>query len=308
MPVLDQEFFARAFGCDAGSLGEALRARIAGSGFRYQALEKPERDATILRVLRRLESGEVTRVGEHRQEVWERGWEENLEAYSREGFALESLLPRFIRPEPMIRVDADFVRAENPRFEFEFHDVVRRWICRRFMQGVSAVYEFGCGSSYNLVACAEELPGVRLVGLDWAMSAVRLASLIGEKRNLPLVGKRFNLFDPDSALEIGPGDAALTICALEQVGPKHGAFVDYLLEKRPAVCVHMEPIVDFYEQENLVDHLAIRFHNSRGYLSGFLGHLRDLESSGRIELIEARRLRFGSLFHEGYSVVAWRVR
>ena len=35
-------------------------------------------------------------------------------------------------------------------------------------------------------------------------------------------------------------------------------------------------------------------------------HLKDLAAKGRIEILEIRRFYFGSIYHEGYSYVAWR--
>ena len=99
---------------------------------------------------------------------------------------------------------------------------------------------------------------------------------------------------------------ALRNSALEQVGPRHEPFVDFLLERKPSICVNMEPLVDLYDGKQLIDYLAIRYHRKRGYLEGFLPRLEELRSQGRIEILETRRFFFGSLFHEGYSYVAWR--
>jgi hypothetical protein len=301
--------FERALGVAAGALPAALQDRIRAADFRYEPLTPAERDAVILAVTKRVDSGELSRVGEHRQAVWEKGWEENLDAFAGKGFALESLVPRFFRPEPIVRLRQDYVRAGDAKFEFHFHDILRRWLFAEFMAGADAVYEFGSGSAYNLVAFAGEARrGMKFVGLDWAESAVRLTDLVGRTHGLTLTGRRFDFFHPDESLEIGPGDVALTISALEQVGARHGEFLDFLLRKRPKVCVHMEPMLDLYDPENLADYLAIRFHTARNYLSGFLGRLRQLETERKIEIMKVHRAEFGSLYHESYSLVVWRPR
>ena len=68
----------------------------------------------------------------------------------------------------------------------------------------------------------------------------------------------------------------------------------------------MEPIEDLYDEDNLADYLALRYHRKRGYLSGFLPRLRTLETEGKIRILEIRRMFFGSLYHEGYSFVVWK--
>lgn len=308
-PALSVKDFERAFGVSCGALPASVQDRIGRADFRYQSIAPAERDAVILRVLQRVDSGELTRVGAHRKDVWEKGWEENLDAFSSKGFALESLVPRFVRPEVIVRLNQDYVRALNPEFEFHFHDVVRRWMFLEFMADADSVYEFGSGSAYNLVSFSEEdRRGMKFVGLDWADSAVKLANVIGRNHKINLTGRQFDFFHPDATLEIGPGDAALTFCALEQVGLQHEEFLQFLLRKRPRICVHMEPLVDLYDPKNLVDYLAIRFHTYRHYLSGFLPRLRELEQEKRIEILKVQRLHFGSIFHEGYSLVVWRPR
>jgi SAM-dependent methyltransferase len=298
--------FADMLGTVPAQLADSVCDAIKRADFRYEKLTQAERDDVILRVLKRIDSGHLTKVGEHRKEIWERGWEENLDAFSSKGFALETLIPRFMRPEPTLRLRQDYVKAINPNFEFFFHDVVRRWLYTAYMADCDSVYEFGSGSAYNLVAIAELAPHLKLVGLDWAASAVSLANLIGENHKINLSGRKFDFFHPDPELSLGSGDAALTICALEQVGPRHEEFLDFLLLKRPSICVHMEPILDLYDPDNLVDSLAIRFHNFRHYLTGFLPRLNQMQADGKIELLKVCRLGFGSLFHEGYSIVVWR--
>jgi hypothetical protein len=90
------------------------------------------------------------------------------------------------------------------------------------------------------------------------------------------------------------------------VGPRHEAFLQFLLQQRPRVCVHMEPMLELYDPRNDVDALAIQYHTTRGYLSGFLPRLWQLEAEGRIDMLQVQRMQFGSLFHEAYSIVVWR--
>jgi hypothetical protein len=283
-----------------------VREAIGAADFRYERLTPTERDAVIHGVRDRLESGELSRVGEHRQDVWNTGWSENLEAFATSGFALESLVPRFIKTGPIVRLDQDYVRRIDPAFEFRFHDVIRRWLYLEYMADVSRIVEFGSGSAYNLVAISELAPDTTLVGLDWAESAVALTNAIGEKRGLSLTGRRFDFFHPDHTVMLGPGTAALTISALEQIGPRHEPFFEFVLAQRPQICVHMEPVLELYDAANEADALAIQYHTTRGYLNGFLPRLRALEAEGRAEVLQSRRLRFGSLYHEAYSVIVWR--
>ncbi len=70
--------------------------------------------------------------------------------------------------------------------------------------------------------------------------------------------------------------------------------------------MHAEPLAELYDENSLIDCLALKYHRARGYLNGFLTRLTELAEEGRIEIIVKKRVPFGSHFHEGYSIVVWR--
>lgn len=82
---LDLVDFAHAFGTTPGQISANLREQIERSDFRYRKLTQCERDQIIFRVLKRIHSGELSKVGEHRKEIWEKGWEENLNEFASKG-------------------------------------------------------------------------------------------------------------------------------------------------------------------------------------------------------------------------------
>ena len=300
------EDFARVFGISPGAMPDTCRKLIANADFSYEVPSVTRHDDIVLGVLQHLDSGAPTQVGPQRAELWERCWAENLDKFIGSEYELEALVPKFIKPDQPVRLNQQYVLPRNPAFELAFFQVCRAFYFHKYLSGIPAAYEFGCGTGFNLVALGQQIPGVSLHGLDWSPSACEMVNLIGQRHGLDIKGQRFNFFDPDRGMKIAPGSAVITMCALEQVGGKHGAFVDFLLEKRPAICLNMEPIEDLYDESNLADYLALRYHRTRGYLSGFLLRLKALEAEGRLKIMEVRRMYFGSLYHEGYSFVVWR--
>ena len=81
---------------------------------------------------------------------------------------------------------------------------------------------------------------------------------------------------------------------------------DFLLEKKPSLVVHIEPIYEVYDQDILFDYLAAKFHSKRGYTAGYLPRLKELEAKGKIEILNVQRLNFGSLLFEGFTNIIWR--
>jgi len=298
--------FAALFG--VRELPKACAALAAGRDFNYEVPTGEARDGIIRRVLGEIDSDKATVVGEHRAAIWESCWQENLDKFVRAGYDAEKLVPDFFRPQQPMRLRQEYVLPRNPRFELEFFEVCRAFLFERYFAEADAVCEFGCGSGFNLLALARQLPGRKCVGLDWSRSSNEMLNVMGAKTGLDISGRHFDFFAPDARVELGSRSGVLTMAALEQVGPRHGAFLDYLLAGSPGVCVNMEPLAELYDDARLVDHLALRYHRKRGYLDGFLTALRDLEAKRRIEILDVRRFFFGSLYHEAYSYVAWRPR
>ncbi len=306
MQQVTAEDFAALFGLP--SLPPACAELAAKPDFRYEVPAGPARAKILAQVAAHVASNKPTRVGEHRAEIWESCWSDNLQKFIDAGYDAEKLVPDFIKPGQPIRLNQNYVVPASPRFELDFFAVCRAFLFERFFHEAQSVYEFGCGSGFNLLALARQQPGKKLCGLDWSRSSNETLNLVGKKLGVDITGRHFDFFNPDPSLTLGPRAGVLTMCALEQVGPRHGAFLEFLLAKKPAICVNMEPMLELYDENNPVDALAIRFHRKRGYLEGFLPALRRLAEAGRIEILEVKRFKFGSLYHECYSYVAWRTR
>lgn len=301
-----REDFARLFGFTTRQLPEVCQRFADTLDFTYEPADAKTRDDIVLRVLKHMDSEEPTHVGEHRANLWEDCWSGNLRDFISGGHDLERLVPKFIRPGQPIRLNQCYVFPRNPQFELDFFQVCRAYLFDKFFAQAKSVYEFGCGSGFNLVALSKQFPLTRLYGLDWSKSSYEIVNMLRETHGLKISGLPFNFFEPNHDLELDPDAGVLTMCALEQIGPRHEAFVNFLLEKKPSICVNMEPLVDLYDESRLVDYLAVRYHRKRGYLEGYLPYLKDLQSQGKIEIVEIRRFFFGSLYHEGYSYIAWR--
>ena len=306
--TLGLEDFARLFGTSVDALPESCRALIVEGDFRYRVLVGEERDQTVLDVLKRVDSGQFTTAGKEGRGRWEKGWAENLEGFRKSGRDLSELVPKYIRPLQAIRLDQNYVMPRDPNFELKWYEIFQRWLFTTYFQEAKIVYEFGCGSGINLAALATLYPDKCYVGLDWAAASKEIADEMAQAYGWNMKGQQFDFFHPDKSITIDKGATVLTVGALEQTGRNHEAFLEYLLEMSPGLCVNIEPIVEWYDENQLVDHAAIKFHRQRKYWEGFAGRLKQLEEEGRVEILKAKRSYFGSLYLEGYSQVIWRPR
>jgi hypothetical protein len=289
----------------ASSIAEELVAReVAKYDFSYRRLGRMDRDAIIRDILVRLDS--FTKVGEHRYQIWNQSWGELAQRFAASGDDFSVLEPPFIAASPVLRLGQDYARPSEPRFELYWFRVLRHWLFTTYLSEFDSVFEFGCGSGYNLAALAHIYPAKRLVGLDWSESAVALVERIGHCLGGQLTGRRFDFFNPDPELVLNKSSAVMTFAALEQTGLRWAPFVDWLLERKPGLVITMEPALELYDSGSLFDYLAIRYHTGRDYLSGYFPYIQQLASSGKVEILKLNRPRFGSLYHEGYSLLIWR--
>jgi SAM-dependent methyltransferase len=306
MPSLSGVDFAAAFGVEA--LPDECSRLVREHDFRYEFATADDQQKLVLDTLKKLDANQFSVVGEHRKEVWEKGWGENLREFVASGYDAAALLPKYYRGHPFVRFRGQYIRPLDPGFEINFYSVLRTWLFRRFLADVDDIYELGCGTGLNLMLLAKLFPQKRLYGTDWARASVEIVEGLARKYGWHLKGHPLDFFRPDPAFALAPHSAVLTLTALEQVGDRHAALLDYLQSQKPTLCIHVEPIAELYDEGNLLDYLALRYHRQRGYLDKFLTALMKLESEGRIEILLARRTHFGGFYNESYSVVVWRPR
>jgi len=298
--------FARLFGTTVKDIPDDCRELIAGTDFHYKPLSDTEREETLLRVFKTIESDSLSVVGAERQPVWEKGWSENLQSFLEKNGDIDELVPRYYHPGQVLRIYRNYVTTSDPHFEFNFFKVFRRWIFRKYLKDADSIYEFGCGPGHNLAALAEIYPEKSLHGLDWARASRDLVNKIAEVHKYNITGHLFDMFSPDDSLEIPANSAALTFGGLEQLGQNYESFLQFLLKKSPSLCVNVEPLVELYDENRLLDYLAIKYQEKRKYLKGYLNRLRQLETEGAIEILQAQRMLFGNVHYDGWSFVVWR--
>ena len=304
--VLTLEEFARLLGTTSDSISANCRSLIDKHDFRYRILNIEERDQVLLEVLKRIESEQFSLAGKAGKERWEKGWAENRDGFLKGAGDPAELIPKYIRPGQHVRIDQQYATTADPNFEFNWYEIFRLWLFQTYLADVDTVYEFGCGSGFNLAALAKLYPDKKYYGLDWVQASVDIANELGKTYGWDMHGQLFDFFAPDRELRIEENSAVLTIGALEQTGTDYGAFMEYLLDASPKLCIHIEPIIEWYDENNLVDYAGIRFLQKRKYWSGFPKQLEELERKGQAEIVRSRRSYFGSLYVEGYSQLIWR--
>ena len=118
----------------------------------------------------------------------------------------------------------------------------------------------------------------------------------------------FDFFNPNNNVNIQDNSVVFTFAALEQIGDKHEKFVNFLIDKKPSICIHLEPITEVLDSNDKLQNLSIKYIQKRNYLSNFYSSLINLEKEQKIEIIDADRTTIGSYFIEGYSLIVWKTK
>lgn len=303
MKTLTKIEFADLFGVDPASLPLECLSAIDAADFRYEEVLGAERESCFLQALKILDA-ELPIAGPDGIVRWEKGWQEILDDFRNSGLVVDKLAPQYFKYH-LLRYRGNYIRTESIKFEEDFYRVVRYYLFRRYLADAPAITEFGCGTGTSLLMLAELYPDKKLTGCDWATPSQEILRELAVKTGGNLKGINFNMFKPKDA-PLDRGTAVLTLAAMEQLGGDFNALLDYILAQSPSLCVHLEPLVELYDAENIFDYLAIRYHQKRNYLTGFLPRLKQLEQDGRITILELRRLNFGSFYNEGYNIVVWK--
>ena len=186
-----------------------------------------------------------------------------------------------------------------------FTDLFRTWLFMKYFKPYENIHEFGCGSGFHIGCLVSLFPQKMIYGLDWAAASQKILDYMRNKKGWRVQGKNFNFFEPSMDHMISANSAVLTFGALEQVGSRFSPFLNYLLAQSPNLVVNVECLHELYDKNHLLDYLALRYHQRRSYLSGYLTKLKTLERQGQIKIIKIHKQSFGNMYNDTHSYVVW---
>ena len=271
----------------------------------YSEISKSANNEAILRVLNALNS-DLIQVGAHRSGDWEKGWQENYENY-KQSRNLSDVIPKYFNKIPLIRWKQEWIQPNSPTMEYDMLGLIVNFITDSYLEDFSNIYEFGCGTGHNLLRIRNRMPDVNLIGLDWATSSQALIRQVAVDTSDPkFTGENFDYFKPNRDLKIRDNSAVITVASLEQTGSKFNEFIDYLVEQKPSLVIHIEPMWEPLDETNLLDHLSIKYFEKRNYLNGLQKYIEHLENQGKAEIVKKDRTYVGSFYIDGYSLLVWK--
>jgi hypothetical protein len=288
-------------------ISDECKKMIDDFNLEYQELNQQERDEIILGIINHLNI-KLEAAGKHRLEQWEKGWYENFELL-KEGNSVNDLVPKYFGKSNIARWKGDFIKSDIKNFDYKQLLILMDAYLHQYVgNNYDNLFEFGCGPAYHLLRFGNFNRNINLMGLDWTKASQNIIKEINSLEiNTKIKGHNFDFFNPDYNLEIPENSAIFTCSALEQIGENYKEFVNFLLAKKPDLCINFEPCSELLDENSLVDKLCILYSEKRNYLKGYLSYLEQLEQEGKIEIILKKRLFGGGIYLEGYPVIIWKV-
>jgi len=289
------------------SISDNCKSLIDNLDTNFVYLDQKERDNIILNIINHINL-DLEKAGQHRLTKWENGWYENFELL-KNGQNVNNLVPKYFGKYNIARWKGDFVKSENKYFDYYQLIILIDAILHEYVgDKYENILEFGCGPSYHLLRFGEFNKNINLIGLDWTKAS---QDIINEINNLEInnkiKGHNFNFFEPNYDINVPDNSAIFTCNALEQIGENYKEFINFLLDKKPDLCINFEPMPELLDN-TLVDQLSVMYSEKRNYLKGYLSYLEHLEKNGQIEILLKKRLYAGSLYLEGYPVIIWKIK
>ncbi len=298
--------FLNAFGAHKDEFSLELRKYINNNDFFYKEIIGKEKSLIINSIDKKLKKKLFSKSGEKRLKDWNNGWKENYIEFKKKKYRVSALIPKYIHGDRPVRWKQKFIHPKKKFLEWRFSTVFRTWLFSKYFKDVENIFDFGAGTACHLELISRIFPKKKLYGFDWSPYTKKIIDLLRNKKKLNIFGNRFDFFNINKKLKIPFNTGVLTYGALEQVGDRHKKFIDYLIKNKPQICVHVECMENMYDKKNKIDKLGYRYHVQRGYLKGFIPHLKKKEKEKKIKIIKIKRLYFGSYYQEVYNYVIWK--
>lgn len=82
---------------------------------------------------------------------------------------------------------------------------------------------------------------------------------LGEIYGWNMTGHLFDMLSPDENFEIADDSAIFTIGTVEQLASNFEPYLQFFLKRSPKLCIRVESTIEQYEENILIDYLAMKF-------------------------------------------------
>ena len=239
-------------------------------------------------------------------DVWNKGWGEIYDKIKNKKFDENSIVPQYFSLHKVLRFQNEYIKTHK-YFAYHMDQLIRKLVLYKFVNRNSNIIELGSGTGNNQILINKLFPKVKQTASDWSSSSLSINRLISKKIKKDIKIVKLNMINLKGweNLEINKNSLLLTTHSLEQLSDYSSNLLQKILDSNFKRVINIEPIIENYDHDNLLDFLAISYHKKRNYLINWLSNLQKLERKKEIKFIFNKRFKFGDKFHEAYSVIVW---
>ena len=283
---------------------QLVKKKFKESNFIYSELTKKQYNYYIKKIFNEVFFIDLVKSGKKRKKNWENGWKENNDLLRKRKIH-RSIVPKYFGKYNILRFNNKLIKPVSKNFELNLFYLIQIYYFSKYLKNFEYIYDFGCGTGHNLENIRLINSKSKIYGLDWVNISSDIINRYYKKDN-NIFFANFDFFNPNKKFNLKKNSAILTIASLEQTGKNYNKFLKYLLNQKPRLCIHIEPINELMFENNTLDFLSILYSYKRNYLKDYLNTLKTLEKTKKIKIIKAERTFIGSLYLEGYSVIIWK--
>ncbi len=169
------------------------------------------------------------------------------------------------------------------------------------------IVELGAGWGRNLFRFFSDGIADRIVGAEFTKEGVAAGRKIAEKYNVPGAFYHFDYNNPNKKLLPELKDTVVfTHNSIEQIPCLKSAFIEFLIQAKPAVIIHFEPVYE-YRTKNTLHHLLWkRYTELNDYNRNLLTLLKEMEKRKKIKIVKEEPHLLGlNAFNPG-SFIIWK--
>lgn len=289
------------------TLTPSLIKKIRKENLSYNYLNKKEYNKYFKKIITSLIKKNIKKSGKQYKNKWEKGWYENYYKFKKT-YNFSDLIPKYFFKERVSRIGNNLIKTRSKYFDYKILNLITSYIFEKYLKNEKKIIEFGCGTGHNLLNLNNYNNKAKLYGLDWASSSQKILKLISAKYP-NIQGYKFDYFNPklNNNLNLPKNKwCCYTVASLEQIGNNFKKYMNFLRKYKPRLVVNIEPINELMNRDLILDYLSVKYSQKRNYLDGYFSYLKVLEKKKILKFLEIKKSYFGSLYINGYSILAWK--
>ena len=179
-------------------------------------------------------------------------------------------------------------------------------VSNNHMTSSDTIVELGSGWGRNLFYFLLKKLCHRVIGGEYTKEGRLVSEFISEKFKLPAEFFHFDYYNPhEQFMQKLAGTVVFTHNSVEQIRHIPEETIQSLIESKPRVVIHFEPVYEYCDKNTLLHYLWKRYTLMNDYNRNLLTVLKKFESSGKLRIIDEKVHTIGlNAFNPG-SFIVW---